>query len=79
MCNIVSMSNQREQRVLNEIEEIRNLEWYLRLKWTQLNGAGTDERSSFLSSVRELDRRTAQLEQLLSAAASSSKRLRRAA
>jgi hypothetical protein len=59
------MSSQREEFVVKELQELRNLETQLQTKRKRLNHAGKGVRTSFVSSLRELQSRTQQLEQIL--------------
>jgi hypothetical protein len=59
------MSNHREALVVKELQELRSLESELQMKWKRLKRAGTGMHASFVSSLRELQTRTHQLELLL--------------
>ena len=59
------MSNHKEELVVKELQELNRLETELQTKWKRLKRAGTGMRASFVSSLRELQTRTQQLEQLL--------------
>jgi hypothetical protein len=59
------MSSEKEEFVVKELQELRNLETQLQTKRKRLNHAGTGVRISFVSSLRELQARTLQLEQFL--------------
>jgi hypothetical protein len=59
------MSNHKEAFVVRELQELNRLEVELQAKWKKLKRAGTGMRASFVSSLRELQTRTQQLEQVL--------------
>jgi hypothetical protein len=59
------MSSQKEEFVIKELQELRNLETQLQTKRKRLHHAGEGVRTSFVFSLRELQSRTQQLEQLL--------------
>jgi hypothetical protein len=58
------MSSQKEEFVVKELQELRNLETQLQMKRKRLHRAGEGVQVSFVSSLRELQSRTQQLEQL---------------
>jgi hypothetical protein len=64
-CNTKCMSNNREQVILEELEEIKALESRLQRSWKRLGRAGEKVQRSFISSLDELKRRTRRLESLL--------------
>jgi hypothetical protein len=59
------MSNHKEVFIVQELRELNRLETELQMKWKRLKRAGAGMRASFVSSLRELQTRTQQLEQLL--------------
>ena len=61
------MSSRKEELVVKELQELRSLETELQMKWRRLKRAGKGVRASFVSSLRELQTRTQQLELLLEA------------
>ncbi len=64
-CNAKCMSNNREQIILEELEEIKALESRLQRSWKRLGRAGEKVQRSFISSLDELKLRTRRLESLL--------------
>lgn len=59
------MSNRKEVFVVKELQELNRLESELQTKWKRLKRAGTGVRSSFLSSLLELQTRALELERML--------------
>ena len=59
------MSSHKEQLVVRELQELMSLESELQMKWKRLKRAGKGVRASFVSSLRELQLRTHELERLL--------------
>jgi hypothetical protein len=59
------MSSRKEELVVKELQELRSLETELHMKWRRLKRAGKGVQASFVSSLRELQTRTQQLELLL--------------
>jgi hypothetical protein len=59
------MSSHNEKLVVKELGELKSLESELQMKWKGLKLAGTGMRASFVSSLRELQTRTQELERLL--------------
>jgi hypothetical protein len=59
------MSSRKEELVVKELQELRNLESQLQMKWRRLKRAGKGVRTSFVLSLRELQMRAQQLERLL--------------
>jgi hypothetical protein len=64
-CLPIAMSSHKEELVVKQLQELKSLETELHTKWKRLKGAGTGMRASFVSSLRELQTRTQQLELLL--------------
>ena len=61
----MAMSSPKEELVVKELQELMSLETELQMKWKSLKRAGKGMRASFVSSLRELQTRTQQLERLL--------------
>ncbi len=59
------MSSHNEEMVVKELQGLRSLETELQMKWKRLTRAGKGVRASFVSSLRELQVRTQQVERLL--------------
>jgi hypothetical protein len=59
------MSSRKEELVVKELQELKSLEIELQTKWKRLKRAGKGVGASFVSSLRELQTRTQQLERLL--------------
>jgi hypothetical protein len=59
------MSSHREDIVVRELQELKNLETQLQMKWKSLKRAGKDVRASFVASLLELQTRAQELEQAL--------------
>jgi hypothetical protein len=59
------MSNHTEELVFKQLQDLKSLEIELQTKWKKLKRAGKHARTSFVSSVRELDTRAQLLEHLL--------------
>jgi hypothetical protein len=59
------MSSHNEELVVKELQGLISLESELQMKWKRLTRAGKGVQASFVSSLRELQVRAIQLEQLL--------------
>jgi hypothetical protein len=59
------MSSRKEELVVKELQELMNLETQLQTKWRSLKRAGKGGRASFVASLRELQTRAQNLEQVL--------------
>jgi hypothetical protein len=59
------MSVYKEELVVKELQELMNLETQLQRKWKSLKRAGKGVRASFVASLRDLQMRAHQLEQVL--------------
>jgi hypothetical protein len=59
------MLSHTEKLVFEELKELKNLEIQLQMKWNCLTRAGKDVRSSFISSLYELEMRAQQLDRTL--------------
>jgi hypothetical protein len=60
-----AMSSHKEELVVKELLELKNLEIQLQMKWKRLKRAGKGVRAAFVSSLGELETRAQQLEGLL--------------
>jgi hypothetical protein len=59
------MSSHKEELVVKELLELKNLEIQLQMRWKGLKGEGKGVRAAFVSSLGELVARAQQLEGLL--------------
>jgi hypothetical protein len=65
LANETVMSSHKEELVVKELQELMSLETELQMKWKRLKRAGKGVHATFVSSLRELQTRAHQLEQLL--------------
>jgi hypothetical protein len=65
LATATAMSSRKEELVVKELQELKSLEIELQTKWNRLKRAGKGVGASFVSSLRELQMRTQQLERLL--------------
>jgi hypothetical protein len=59
------MSSRKEELIVKQVQELMNLETQLQTKWKSLKRSGKGVRAAFVVSLRELQMRTHNLEQVL--------------